>query len=147
MLSNNELITASLFVSFLWAVQPVLHKFLLNKLAPQTVMITSNIIYSICISLYAYYYRDVLTSDYNKLTSKEFHLIIFSSLVCSFLSTILYFNLMKKYKSNIVTALTYTSPIFTIVLAYYLLNEQINYQSIVGIICIFIGICIVSLNS
>jgi drug/metabolite transporter (DMT)-like permease len=67
-----------------------------------------------------------------------------NAIVCSFLATLLYYQLMRNHKSHLVTALTYSSPIFTLLLAELVSGERPDQYSRWGVILITLGIVVLS---
>jgi drug/metabolite transporter (DMT)-like permease len=53
---------------------------------------------------------------------------------------------LKKHDSYIISALIYSSPIFTLLLACLFLNEQITYYGLLGVLFIVVGVGFISTN-
>jgi uncharacterized membrane protein len=137
-------VVVALFIAFLWGVQPLIHKELLHEMSHHTVMMISNIIFTVCLIIYGYLYREIILDDFKKLETNHWKLLLFSAIICSFLTTIIYYDLMKHHKTYIVVALTYSAPIFTLFLAEYFLKEKISIESKVGVLLVVLGIMIMS---
>jgi uncharacterized membrane protein len=129
-----------LLVSLLWGLSPIITKHVLTEVSVETSMVINGIIYSTCIFLYAYQHRSVVSKDIHNITRKTFLLMVFSAIICGFLANTLFNHLMQGHKSHIVTALTYSSPIFTLFLANLLLDEKSDMYSKLGVFLITSGI-------
>lgn len=144
MIENYILI--ALIISFLWGVRPIMQKELLQKMNMVTIIVTTGIIYFLCQMLYGYFYKEIIYDEINKLNSRDMFFILFLS-VSIFFTSILYYYILKDNNASIITALTYSSPVFTLLLSYFLLNDKIKIKQFVGIILIIIGIILISLSN
>ena len=137
----------ALIVAFLWGVKPIIHKHLLKKNHVITIMFISSIFYFFLLTLYAYLHRNHIYSDLNHITLFDLVLLGLTISIISLIAHILYYHVLQKHESSIVSALVSCSPIFTLLIAYLLLEERINFPGILGIISITFGIILISLNS
>lgn len=140
-------IIIALFIAFLWGIQPLLQKSLLGDISSHTIMILSNVIFTTCLIIYGYFYREIILDDFKKLESSHWKLLIFSAVICSFLSTIIYYDLIKHHKTSIITALTYSAPIFTLFLGEYFLQEKVETNAKIGVALVVSGLTIMSYYS
>lgn len=88
-----------------------------------------------------------VTSDINKLTPRDILLIVGISVFAIFMANMIYYYILKNHESSLISALIYSSPIFTLILAYLFLEEKIDKYGISGIIAVIIGIILISQNN
>jgi transporter family protein len=134
-----------IFVAFLWSLQPILHKMLKKNIDVFILFILVWIFTSLFMIIFLFYYKNHIYENIINLT--KFELLIFISIgIMCVLANYLYFNIIKIEDSYIVSAITYSSPVFTILVAYLLLQENISISSIIGILLIVVGAVILSFN-
>lgn len=130
----------ALIVALLWGIQPLVQKELLKNFSYHSVFMFVNIIFTTCLVIYGYVYREIILDDFKKLESNHIHLLLFSAIICGFLASITYYHLLKDHKSYVITTITYTAPIFTILLSEYFLKESINPYSKIGVLFVVMGV-------
>ena len=138
----------ALFVSITWALAPVLHRYVFQQshIQARTMMILSWVAYSACIIPYALYHYSSIKKDLPKISAKGFFLIALSGILVGFISNLVYYYLVKHNKSALVSALVYSSPVFTLILAYIFIQEKVNMLGVFGILAITIGIVAITLS-
>jgi len=138
-----SLLITTLSVSFLWSISPILYKILLNDIHLSTILILIQVVLLIISCIYGLYHWEHIVTDVNKLNIKNISwIVIAGASLC--LGQLLYLYALKHYKAYIVAALCYTSPIFTMLLAYLVLNETISLQCVIGVITIVIGVILLT---
>jgi len=137
----------ALFISFLWGLMPVLHKHILSNLNLITIMTISAFIYTFLIIIYATSNKKIIYNDLKKITYTDAFILIFSAAIIAFGGNILYYNILKNHESSIISALIYSSPIFTLILAYFFLKERIHTMGIIGILFIIAGVICIAMNN
>ena len=140
--------TTALAVAFLWGVQAIILKLLLKRLDKFTIMTLTSIIYMICLAIYNWFYPDALMKDLRKLTQLEIFWIVVSSCFCLFLANVLYYKSVgsQTHPTAFAVALAYSSPMFALILGYFILNEKVRSSGIFGTILILLGIFFVARN-
>lgn len=136
----------ALSIAFLWGLSPVIHKRLLQQISHHTSLVVSSVFYSVCIVIYAWYNWDHIYKDRHIMSVKILALLAFTAIICGFLTNVLYFMVLKRYESHIVSALIYSSPVFTLVLAVLLLRERVSFYGFLGVAFITIGILFLAFN-
>jgi drug/metabolite transporter (DMT)-like permease len=140
-------IILALVISFLWGLQPVIHKHLLNKINPVSIMFLSSAVnFSLIVLLVISRIKEV-TADIKKLTPRDIFLIVGISVFAIFMANIIYYYILKDNESSIISALIYSSPVFTLILAYLFLEEKVDSYGVSGILAIIIGIILISQNN
>ena len=141
------LIPIALIASFLWGISPIINKIVLKTIDPRLIMILSSFFYMLCIIIFSIYNWKSLKIEAKKLDRRSIMLIAISSIIGSFVATLLFFYLLKDNDSYIVTALTFSSPVFTLLLAYLILKEKITMIGLTGVLMIFGGILCIAFNN
>ena len=144
---ENTYILISLFISFLWGSSTVIHKYFVQKLNILTIMFISTIVYTACLLLFAAFNQKHLIHDYNIINNNDIVIIALTSIITGFFANYLYFYVLKDHESSLISALIYSCPIFTLLLAYLLLNERVDKYGILGIIFVVFGVGFISLNN
>jgi len=139
-------IVLALIVSFLWGTIPVIHKYLLTKYQPITIMLLSNVIYLSLLLITLIFYRKVFINDINKMSHNDIVIIVVASISGLYIAYNIYYYILKDHKSSIISALIYSSPIFTLIVAYLFLKERLSIYGYLGIFSILLGVIFISQN-
>lgn len=120
-----DVVMSALTVSFLWGTSSSIHKVLFNKtqVRPSTLLVYGSLIYFICTSIYFYFYRDIVLTDFKRLPKKALLVMTLSGIIAGFLANYLYFHVVQKHASYVVSALIFSSPFFTFVISYLFLKR------------------------
>jgi drug/metabolite transporter (DMT)-like permease len=59
----------------------------------------------------------------------------------------MYYYILKNHESSIISALVYSSPVFTLIIAYIFLKERLDIYGISGIFLMILGVILVSNNN
>lgn len=137
----------ALFISFLWGAQPVVHKHLLKRYNSASMMMFTAIINAILVLILSIYNRDVIYSDLIKITYVDASMIFGVVSLSVFLANIIYYYILKKHESSMISALIYSSPVFTLIIAYLFLKERLDIYGISGIFAIVIGVILLTNNN
>jgi len=136
----------TLFIALLSGILPVIHKHLLKKINPMSLLIFSGATYATVLFLFSFSQMDNVKKDFMKLTPTDALWIGVSSIVCVFLSNILYYNILEKHKSYLVSTLIDIAPLFTLIFAFFFLNERITKLGVLGIFFVISGVFLISLS-
>lgn len=139
---SSNVVGVSLVISALWGIQPIMCKSILKDVSYITLMLFTSIIDVICVVIYAYLHKETVKSDV--ITKKHFMMLLFITIFTIFLTSVMYYNILKDNTSFIVTALTYTAPVFTLIAGYITLEESIHMSDVIGILMVVAGIIILS---
>jgi len=142
----NEVIFYALFVAFLWGLTPVIHKHVLNTLDPRTVMVLGSIFYFACVLMFWLWNREIIKNDVKNVKLQHIYWIAITSIVTAFIANVIYLFILKKHDSYIISALIYSCPIFTLVLAYIFLKEHITFTGLIGVFLITAGVACLGFN-
>jgi drug/metabolite transporter (DMT)-like permease len=134
----------ALVISFLFGIQTVIHKHLLNHISGMSVMLYSAIVYTVLIMLSAYYTKSVIIKDLKKIDLRISAILFFSAVFTAYLTNVLYYYILKTNDSSIISTLISSSPVFTVIFAYLFLKEKISLYGFIGIISIIIGVILIN---
>ena len=139
----------SLTVSALFGLSPVLYKHIHAmqhpyKISKYTLLLISSSVFVACTLICFFLNYNTVISDLRKLSinKKPFLLLIMSSFLSVFVANLLYYYVLQREdtKSYIVSALVFTCPLFTLILSYLFLKEEITKYAITGICFIVVGV-------
>ena len=141
-----NVITASLMVSFLWGLNPVINKHILDTLNPKLLICIEGIIFFFCLIFYGYCNWFEIKKDLPKVNLKYFLLILISAVVTGFLANVIYLTVLHNHESYVISALVFSAPFFTLILAMIFLKEKINIYGFVGVLLIVFGVICLAFN-
>lgn len=142
------LIALGVLVAALWALGPILHKIVLMRGISATSIIIIGGIFSILFGVVCIAFkRHELVSDFEKLELDVVVLLAIVALFSSVLASFIFLYLIDNYESYLVNAVVFTSPIFTLMFAFWILGEEITWLSIVGVVIITIGVIVTLVSS
>jgi drug/metabolite transporter (DMT)-like permease len=136
----------ALLIACLTGMLPVVHKHLLQKYKPMSIMILSATIYFTATFLFSFSQIDNLKSDLKKFTLVDTFTIVFLVLFCVFFTNVLYYTILNSNKSYVVSTLIDIAPLFTLIAAVFFLNEHINAIGLLGVLLTLIGVALISAN-
>jgi drug/metabolite transporter (DMT)-like permease len=136
----------SVIVSFLWGIAAIIHKIFLKNISDITFMCMSGIFYFLILIFYIAYHNKIIQSDLKKMDANTYLWIFLAVFFGLFISNALYFYVLKYNEPSIVVAITFSCPLFTLLGAYFILNERIHTYGLLGVLSIVLGIVLVSLN-
>lgn len=142
----NNMIMAAMLVSFLWGLSPIAYKHVLEYIDPMTLIAIQGTLYGIAFILFVIFFRKDLKHKLNTVTKKVMTIMFFAVIFTMIIPMVIFFYLLQKHESYIITALTYSSPIFTLILAYLLLNENITPVGVFGVFLVVLGVVFVSIG-
>lgn len=142
-----EVIIVCLIISFIWGVEIVIHKHLLKDVDQKVVFVIGGTAVSICLLLYYFFNLAEINKGIRTVTPTQAVVISTTMIFVSFVAILLYFYILSKHDSYVVSSLIYSSPFFTLLFAYFFLDEQITLVGALGVIFITIGVVCVGLNA
>jgi drug/metabolite transporter (DMT)-like permease len=140
-------ILLALVVSFLWGISPVIHKHLLSKFHLITIMIFSCSVYFVLILCLSMFHSKELLADINKMRTNDTLILLGVPVFTMFLANVIYLYILKDHESSIISALIYSSPVFTLIIAYLFLNERLDMYGLSGFFAIILGVVLISQNN
>lgn len=140
-------ILLALTISFLWGIQPILYKILLEQISYKIIMILSGFVYFLCLLIFLLVNYNDFRYEMRNITMSQINIIIFISIITIFFVNINYFSILMNNKSYVISGLVYSAPLFTFIVSYLLLNEDIVYSNIIGLFFITFGIILLTYNN
>ena len=142
-------IQISLLVAILWAISPIIHKYVFNrtKISPTTMLVITSPLYFTFVIVYAWFNRKIIIKDLPRLDRYAIGWLAVNTLLGAFLANVLYYVALQHNDSYIVTTIMYSSPIFVFLFAMVFLNERVSWISILGVILTVIGILLIAYHS
>jgi len=86
----------------------------------------------------------IIKNDIRNISLTDVGILGITSISAGFLANYLYFTVLRKYESSLVSALIYSCPIFTLLLANFYLSEKIDNYGIFGILFVVLGVGLIS---
>lgn len=140
-----HLITA-LSAAALWGIVPIFHKSILAAIEPTTLLAITFSLPALLVFPYILFQRHTFMKDVRKLTPTLWFLAIFALPITLLLANLLYLRVLKHLPSHVATPLTYSSPLFTLILAALFLREPITLQATMGVLLIVAGVITLGLS-
>ena len=139
-------ILLALISALMWGIAPVIHKVLLVKYQPITIMLMNSFTYAICMILIVFFNYKLFMKDMNKMKYDDAIVIMLSSIGILIVGNLIYYYVLREHNSSLVSALIYSSPVFTLILAYIFLKERLSMYGYLGIFSILLGIIFIAQN-
>lgn len=141
-------IALALVVAALWGCGPIVHKSLLSSdIDRSTILVVSGSLYFACLVVYGLMYRSArIRSDVPKITASAWAALCALALVCGLFANSVYLRLLHQQKVHAVTSLVFCAPIFTLLMAHFLLKERVTPLAIAGTGLIVAGVLCISMN-
>lgn len=137
-------ILLALFIAFLWGGSTVVHRCFINNMSIATIMCISTSFYVLCLLIYGSMNYKIIKNDIRNISLADVGILGITSISAGFLANYLYFTVLRKYESSLVSALIYSCPIFTLLLANFYLSEKIDNYGIFGILFVVLGVGFIS---
>lgn len=139
-------VAIALFISACWGIQPVVHKYILGVIHPAMLISISSTIYFACMMGFAAYNWRTVKREYRKVTPRLFAIIALVTIVAAFVANLLYFFILRGHASYTTSALIYSSPFFTLLVAYLFLHERLTLYGTLGAGLIIAGVVLIAIN-
>ena len=139
-------IIVSLFVAFLWGLNSIVIKRLLSKFNYYTILFFTYSIMFICVLLLCYSNKTAFMNDLHAVNKQDIAILTIVPIFVVFIGNYLYYTMLKTHESSIISALVYSAPIFTLILAHIFTNERLTKYGMIGVLMVSIGIIMISMN-
>jgi chloramphenicol-sensitive protein RarD len=139
-------ILLALISGLMWGIAPVIHKVLLVKYQPITIMLFNSFTYAISMTMIVFFNYNVFMKDMQHIKYEDIFIMILSSIGILIIGNLIYYYVLREHESSLVSALIYSSPVFTLILAYIFLKERLSMYGYLGIFSILLGIIFISKN-
>lgn len=145
----EAVIPIALLISFIWGATPIVHKYIFNSfsyMTAESMLVVGGLLYFVFSMCYFACNRKKVMGPLRQLPMPIIALMFATALI-GFLANYLYFNVIGKHASYLVSALIFSSPFFTLILSYLLLKEEITLTSLIAVILIVIGIIMLATSN
>ena len=134
----------ALTVALLWGIVSIVHKYALHKIPVITLLAVNTIVYTLALTPLLVFNREKIMASLPALDAKLTIILVLTSIFCILIPNLIFLQILKQNNSYVVTALTYTAPIFTTILGYLLLKEKLTLATGSGVFFIVLGIMLLS---
>jgi uncharacterized membrane protein len=133
----------ALLVSFLVAVQTMIHKKALEKItSDQITTIVATVYFVLSVMYLVFHMRDV--SKTFKTTDNSIIFLVALTVAISIFSSVVYFRLIERHNVTIVSALLSTAPLFVALMSVYFLKEELLPREALGIVVLVVGLMLMA---
>lgn len=135
----------ALGVSFLWGLNPVLLKsFLEGGIDVKLLFVLSGFFYSSCMVVFVAWNWTTLRTSLKSVSWSTIGVVAITSALTSFVAMLIFVTLLRDNEAGITTALAYTAPLVTVLLAWGLLGERLTALKLAGVITVVLGVFMVA---
>lgn len=139
-MSNGILLPLALVISFVWGVTPLVHRYFLGKVSVDTLLVLNGLFYGIAIFWLALTQLPRISRELQALHRMHIATIAMTALVGLFLAHYAYFHLLSEQPGFWVAAFVAISPMFTLGLSYWFLQERMTPSAVIGVVLIVTGV-------
>jgi len=140
-------IVIAIFISILWGLNPILIKHIFKDVDLIMYLFYSNIFYFLCSLIFSLYYWNHIKTNI-KIKSRSLFYIAINMIILVFITNLLYAYILDIHsKSSIISAVVYSAPLYSLIFAYFILNEKLSAYSIFGIFFIVTGLILIFVSS
>ena len=158
----------ALCVALLWGVQAVVFKMLLRKYDTITVMVLSALLYAATLLVFVAFAPPTTAATVpglgsglegcfrtiSRMPRRDVLLVFATELFGMLIANLLYYHVLTPSSSPsssspataVVTAITFSSPVFTLLVGYAVLGEKVAPQGLLGIALVTAGLFLVAQN-
>ena len=132
----------ALSIALLWSIGPVLQKFALARgVHPYAVLVAGSLTYVTCVIPFALWNWDKVSGGFRALGAdwRSTAAVVSAAVTTSFVGNLMFLTLLRGHESYVTTALTYTSPMFTCLIAWLFLGEALTVLRASGVAAIALG--------
>ncbi len=132
-----------IFDGFLWSIYTVLGKVMLRKYNPEDLTTYAFMIGTLLLFPFAVLsgLRNILTVNTDVLLS-----ILYLSILCSVFAYVIWYRALLRIEATELAVFIYLIPLFTAIMAFFILNESIRVSTIIGGILTIAGVSLVEIK-
>ena len=139
-----------LCTAFCWGLSSIFDKLSMTAFSPIMVFIVGGMVYAtVALSLLIYHRNSIkhYFYDYKKYKTAWMYAILGAICVYGVANLIYYYALNASNTPHIVIALSYSAPIFTLLVSIIILKHDFSITSILGVLLVIVGTFIVCLHA
>lgn len=133
-----------LTIAALWGATPALYKSILGRITPATLVLVYAAFIGICCLVWAAFTWPQFRRDLPNMRTADWGLLGAAAILGGFGASVLFAYLLARFDAHRVTALAYTAPVVTAVLAAVWLRESISATAAVGIGLVVVGVGLIA---
>ena len=137
----------ALLVSFFWGLHPLVQRSLVLALDSEVVIVLGGLFYFAAVIVFALFNWKQLMRNSKKITTTHLLTICALSIITIFVANLIYIYILKKYEGYVISALVYSSPAFSLLLAYLFLRQAVNLYGAIGVLLIVAGVICLAFNT
>jgi drug/metabolite transporter (DMT)-like permease len=148
---ENKVLIIFIIIAFISGIQPLLLKYILNKNIPRKYILFY--VTTINLLMYTLYFTfinkqtEMKTEEHHHITHTDTILLfLFYTIVCITLPNLLYIQAVDNDNIISYNSLLYISPMITLIIGYFLLNENVTVKSMIGAALIVMGCIVICTN-
>ena len=132
-------------IAFLWGISPIIFKYLLGDIDMKVIMFLTAIVYTSCAIIYIIPSWNGIIASIRKISNKHLVLIVINAIVMTFLANLLFLMALKNNsKTYLITAIAFCAPLFSLLIAFFFLNQKLTWYNIIGMTLTIMGIFVLS---
>ena len=136
-----EYVLTALFVSLLWGISPICFKYAMSQgVEPPLILSISAGTYFVCMLAFATINWEEIRNNTSSLSWTMFGILVATSVFTAFVANMLFLRVLSKRSSYITTALVYSSPAFTMLIAWSVLREDVTVTGFIGVVLVILGV-------
>ena len=140
-----QFVAVALFIALLWAIGPVLQKYAMGRgIHPYAVLVLGSLAYFVCMIAFAACNWTDVRAGLEALDVRSASAIVLASVLTAFLANLLFLTVLRGHDASVVTVLTYSSPLFTCLIAWVFLREAMTALRLAGVAAIVAGLVMVT---
>jgi drug/metabolite transporter (DMT)-like permease len=141
------MIQEALIVLFLFAINPIINKFILRFISVKSLILFTGFAYFVVAGLCLFFLNDkTIQNDLqtlNKPANRYLWAFIIGFPIVHLITHYFYFSLIRDNKTYLATAIVACYPLLIAVFGYFILGEQVVAMDLLGILFIVIGLSII----
>jgi drug/metabolite transporter (DMT)-like permease len=146
LISNKSVIYIALVVSMLWAIQPIIQKYILKRTSWKLFIIFNGVINVVILTLFGTLYYKELREEMEMIKMRDIILLLVILSFINLIAASLYFYILSTKNTYDVVIITSMYFIGTILLNALLFNEVMSKNQIIGAMLVIFAVGITALN-
>jgi drug/metabolite transporter (DMT)-like permease len=134
------LVLGGLSVAAMWALSPVLYKCVLPDLSPSMLLVLVTWASAAVVTVYAVARRAQLAPEWARITWTHLGIVLLTALLGTLAANLIFYALLQQHSSGVVTAIAFSAPVFTALLAFLILGEPLGWMDAVGVALVVAGV-------
>jgi len=141
------MIQEAIIVLFLFAINPIMNKYMLGFISVKSLILFSGFAYFVVAGLCLFFLSDKTIQDdlqtLNKPANRYLWALIIAFPIIHMFTHYYYFSLIRDNKTYLAAAIIACYPLLIALLGYFILGEQVVAKDLLGVIFIVLGLSII----